>query len=94
MTDHNAYAEKMKTKIDEWAAEIEKLQAKSGQIQAQAKGEYEQKIAELKKRQAEAEASWKKMQAAGEASWADMQSAFETSYNAFTEAARNASKRF
>lgn len=94
MTDHTAYAEKMKAKIDEWAAEIEKLQARSGQIQTQAKAEYEKQIAELKKRQADAEASWKKMQAAGEASWADMRSAFETSFNAFTEAARNASKRF
>ncbi|MBC7155850.1 MAG: hypothetical protein H5U19_14880 [Rhodobacteraceae bacterium] len=94
MTDHNAYADQMKAKIDEWAAEIDKLQAKSAEVQVGAKAEYDKQIAALKTRQAEAEANWKKMQTASAASWADMRAAFETSYKAFADAASSAVKRF
>lgn len=47
MSEKDAYVEKMKAKLDEWNAEIDKLQAKAKQAEADAEIQYNDEISAL-----------------------------------------------
>ena len=49
MTDRSAYVDKMKAKVDEWTADIEKMQAKAKGAQADARIEYGKQLDEMRK---------------------------------------------
>ena len=46
----DAYVQKLKAQLDEWNADINKLEAKSHQAEAGAKIEYHKRIADLRER--------------------------------------------
>jgi SMC interacting uncharacterized protein involved in chromosome segregation len=49
MHDRDAYVQKMKAKLDEWNAELEKLSAKADVAEANAKLKYNEQIKMLRK---------------------------------------------
>jgi hypothetical protein len=51
MSNRDAYVRKLKAKLDEWNAEIDKLQAKAELAEAEAKIEYEKQLADLRAKQ-------------------------------------------
>ena len=54
MIDRDAYVEKVKANIDQWNAEIDKLQANAREAQADAKIQYEKQLADMRKQRDEA----------------------------------------
>ena len=68
----DAYVQKLKAQLDEWNADINKLEAKADQAEVRAKIEYHKRIADLRARRKEVEDKIGELQQAGEGAWEDL----------------------
>jgi predicted nuclease with TOPRIM domain len=94
MIDRKVYIEKMKAKMDEWDADLEKLQATTQSAQADMKVQYEEQMARLRQQQDEAREMLSKMTEASEAAWEDMRKGMEAAWTATNQAFIDAFSRF
>jgi uncharacterized coiled-coil DUF342 family protein len=84
----------MKAKLDEWNAEIAKLEAKAKQKEADARKDLEEQIENLKAKRSEANEQLEQMSSAGESAWNDMKSGVERAADALGDALNAARSRF
>ena len=86
----DAYVQKLKAKIDEWNADIDKLTAKAEQAEADAKIIYQQQLEELRTKRQDLEGKIEELQSAGESAWEELKQGVESSWeswkNSFSEA--------
>jgi hypothetical protein len=94
MSEREQYIEKVKAQLDQWNAEIDKLQAKADEAEADAKIEYEKQINELRAQRDEAEAKAKELQETSNDAWADMKAGFDRAWDSLSNAFANAMSRF
>jgi chromosome segregation ATPase len=94
MSEREQYIEKVKAQLDQWNAEIEKLQAKADEAEADAKIEYEKQINELRAQRDKGEAKVKELQEASNGAWADMKAGFDRAWDSVSNAFENAKSRF
>ena len=95
MSDNrDAYVEKMKAKLDEWNAEIDKLEAKARQAEADARIGYHKQIDTLKEKRTNLSKRFDDLRQSGESAWKDMKSGVELAANSLSEALRSAQSRF
>ena len=90
----DAFVKKMKAKMDEWNAEIDKLEAQSRQKEADLQTDYEKRIAELKRKRQEVRQQLEKLQQSGESAWEDLKSGVELAAVALGDALKSARARF
>jgi len=90
----DAFVQKVKAKVDEWNAEIDRLSARADQAEADARIEYHDEIKRLKQYRDDAEHKLKQIQEAGQEAWEDLRSGAEMAYDAMSEAINSARKRF
>jgi len=81
MSTRDAYLEKLKAKLDEWNAEIDRLEAKSRGAEASVRAEYERKLGELRDLRDDARCRADKLESAGEDAWEEMKGGFEEFWN-------------
>jgi len=79
----HAYLNWTKERIDEMDAALASLEAKAGQIKAEAKPKSDELIAELKKRRDEFQTTVKKQAEAGQATWEQTRKQSEAQWNGF-----------
>ncbi len=94
MTDRSAYADKMKAKVDEWTADIEKMQAKAKGAQADARIAYEKQLDEMLRMRDEAQVKMKEAQNASDDAWNDMRTGFQAAWDGISKSFHDAMKRF
>jgi predicted nuclease with TOPRIM domain len=94
MIDRKEYIETMKAKMDEWDADMDKLQSKLEGAQADMRQQYVEQVERLKQQQEEARAMLGKMTEASEAAWDDMRKGMEVAWDATTKAFMDAVARF
>lgn len=92
--NRSAYVQKLKAKLDEWNAEIDVLEARARQKNAEARQDLEKEIENLKEKRAEARQRMEEMQRAGEGAWQDLKEGAEKASQAFGEALSAAKSRF
>jgi hypothetical protein len=80
MNNRDAYVQKLKTKLDEWNATIDKLQAKADQAEAESKIEYEKQLADLRTKLKNVEKKVSEFEHAGESAWEDLKQGLENSW--------------
>ena len=90
----DAYVQKLKSKLDEWNADIGKLEAKADKAEAEAKIEYHKQIADLRSRRKEVEAKIRELQAAGEGAWEDLKQGLENSWEILKTSFKKAKSEF
>lgn len=88
------YVEKMKAKLDEWNAEIDKLETKSRQKEADAREAYEKQIESIKEKRQATRENLDQIREAGENAWQDLKAGFENAAASLGEAIRSAQSRF
>jgi uncharacterized coiled-coil DUF342 family protein len=90
----DAYVQQLKAKMDEWNAEIDKLQAKTDQAEAEAKIEYHEQIEGLRAKRKEVEDKMAELQQTGEGAWEDLKQGLENSWEILKSAFAKAKSRF
>ncbi|GGB43018.1 hypothetical protein GCM10011316_13710 [Roseibium aquae] len=94
MLDRDQYIEKAKAKLDEWNAEIARMQAKADAAEADAKAEYQKQLDEMREKRDEAEARLTELRNASDSAWTDMKAGFDTAWQNVSNAFENAMSRF
>jgi len=90
----DVYVEKMKAKLDEWNADIAKLEARARQKEADVQVSYQDQIETLKNRRNAAEEKLEKMRKGGSEAWSDLKEGLERAADSLGEALRSAQSRF
>lgn len=94
MSTKQAYQQKLQAQLDEWSAEIGKLQAKGDQVSADARIEYDRQVQELRTMQAEARRKMGELKNAGDDAWQDLKAGIEHAWNDLGRATKSAAARF
>lgn len=94
MSGRDAFVNTMKAKIDEWNADIDKIEAKAKQAAASAQAEYQEMLTELRKRRDEANVKLRELQATNESAWSDMRVGFEKAWTDLAGAFQSAMQRY
>jgi len=94
MTEKEQYIEKAKAKLDQWNAEIDRVQAKAKAAEADAKIEYQKQLEEMRVKRDEAEARLKELRDASDDAWTDMKAGFDRAWDSLSSAFDTAMARF
>ena len=90
----DAYVKKMKAKLDEWNAEITKLEAKVRQKEADAQKEFEEQVKTLKEKRESAQRDLDNLLKAGGNAWEDLKAGVERAANSLGDAVQSAKSQF
>lgn len=94
MDDKSAYRQKLEARLDQWRADIDKLQSKAREASADARLEYDKQIDTLRKQQDQAREKLGNLDEAGDDAWKDLKSGFEKAWDDLGTAVKNARERF
>lgn len=90
----NAYAQNVEARLDQWRAEIDKLQAQADEASANAQLNYQKEIDDLRDGQEQAQRKLYELGQAQGAAWKDLKSGVESAWDDLGKAVRSASDRF
>ena len=94
MADREAYVKKLKAQLDQWGAEISKLEAKAEKARADSKIQYEKQINELREQRREAQKKMTEIQEAQEDAWEDLREGADKAWKAMEDAFKKAWSKF
>ncbi|MGB5737520.1 MAG: hypothetical protein WBM40_24085 [Thiohalocapsa sp.] len=98
MSSREDYLNKLKTKLDEWDADIDRLEAKAREAQTNAQAEvqeqYRKQIDNMREMREEAMARYSEMQGAAADAWEAMAEGTEKAWNAWLAAFEEARSKF
>ena len=94
MTDQSAYAQKLRAKLDEWQADIDKMKAQAEQAEADGKIEYDEQIRELRAKRDEMEDKLDALQEANESAWDDVRQGADRAWAEMSKAVQEAWGRY
>mgnify|MGYP000314631334 CR=1 FL=1 len=94
MSNRDAYIEKMKARIDEWNADIAKLEARARQAEADMKIKYEEQLETMRQQREHAREKMHEIQHASEEAWESLRHGMESAWDSMTKAFRDAADRF
>lgn len=92
--DRQAYIEKLKAQMDQWDAEIDKLEAKAREAQADQRVRHEEAVQDMRQRRDEAQKMLKRVQEASAASWKDLRTGFDAAWSDVSKAMDRAMARW
>jgi chromosome segregation ATPase len=93
MTDRSAYVDKLKARLDQWDAEIDKLTAKAAEAKADARIRLDHAIEDLKAHRKAAADKAKEAYDASDDVWEDLKDGFETAMHKLSDAFKSAKDR-
>jgi len=92
--DKDTYEKKMQAQLDQWKAEIDKLQAQSREASADMQAKYQEQIKDLREQRSEMEAQYDKIQAASTEAWKDFKTGADQAWDNMSNAMKLAWSRF
>ncbi len=94
MADRDEHLESFKAKLDDWNAEIDKLEEHARQAQADAKAQYDKQVESLREMRDEAQSKFSEMQNASNEAWDVMLQGTEKAWQAWASAFEDARSKF
>lgn len=94
MSMKQAYQDKLQAQLDQWRAEIGKLQAKAKSSSAQAQLDYYRQIEELRSMQVDAEKKLEELKQSGDEAWEDLKAGIDHAWDTMGNAVKSAAARF
>ena len=76
----DAYVQELKIKMDEWSAEIDKIETIAEQAEADSRMRFQKQLEELRKKHKEVEDKIAELQHASEGGWDDLRQGLENSW--------------
>jgi chromosome segregation ATPase len=80
MSERDAYLQKLKGQLDEWNADIDKLEARAAQASGEAKLKMEQQMTSLRQQRAEAKARLTEVQGATDDAWEQLKKGLDDAW--------------
>jgi chromosome segregation ATPase len=93
-TTRDAYVERLMTQLGEWSADIERLKARASKVSADAKAEYEEQLADLRKQRDALAARVTDLQEASDEAWDDVKQAVQAAWDRAKESFQKTMARF
>lgn len=94
MTSRDEYLEKFKANLDDWNAEIDKLEGKAREAQADAKAQYDKQLETMREMRDDAQKKFIEMQSATAEAWDAMAKGTEKAWQAWVGAFEDARSKF
>ncbi len=94
MTSRDEYLDKFKAKLDEWNADIDKLEARAREAQDDARAQYESQLQALRVMRDDALEQYNQVQSAAVDAWDAMAKGTEKAWQAWVDAFEDARSRF
>jgi hypothetical protein len=94
MSNREEYLATVKAKLDEWDADIDRLEAKASEAQADAQEQYRKQLDNMREMRKEAMARYVEMQGAAADAWETMAQGTEKAWNAWLTAFDEARSKF
>ena len=94
MTSRDEYLEKFKSNLDEWNAEIDKLESNARNAQADAKAQYDKQLEALREMRDDAQTKFSEMQDATADAWDMMVQGTEKAWQVWGSAFESARSKF
>ena len=88
------YLDEFKAKLDDWNAEIDKLESNAQQAQANAKAQYDKQLQALREMRDDAQTKFSEMQNTTAEAWDVMAKGTEKAWQAWNSAFENARSKF
>ncbi len=88
------YLEKLKAKMDQWNAELSRLEAKANEVEADAKIEYKTQLEKLRTRKMELQQKIDELRNTSGDAWQDVKAGIENAWQEFGESVKSATARF
>ncbi|MFZ3207327.1 MAG: hypothetical protein WA140_00610 [Geobacteraceae bacterium] len=85
MSTREDYIRKMQAKLEEWSADIDTLSAKTSEISADVRNEYNEQIASLKAKRAAARQKIEDLDQSGESAWTGIGEAVDSARSSFRQ---------
>lgn len=92
--DRDVYMKKLKAQLDEWNAQVSKLEARMWEAGEQSKERYQKYLTDLKEQQKQAEAELEKLRESSEAAWQEVAEGTERAWREYRESLERAWDRF
>ena len=92
--ERDAYVEKLKEQMDEWNAEIDKLQARADEAQTDARAAYLQHLAQLQSKRQVLKEKMTELHQAAESAWEDVKKGVDRAQKILGESIQSAKSRF
>ena len=86
MSNREAYEQKLRAKLDEWQAEIDKLKAQARGADADARIEREKEAERLEERREEVRRKLEELREAGDDAWDDIRAGAERAWESMSDA--------
>ena len=94
MNTRDAYVEKLKAQLDEWDDELDRLDAKAFEAEANEKIKYEEMIKKICHEHEEAQQMLSEIRETSEDAWEELKEGTENVWNSLKESLRKASFEF
>lgn len=94
MSTKDAYQQKLEAKLREWNAEIERMQAKAEQAEADARVRYQSEIRRLEEERARAEAKLEELRQSSDEAWDELKHGMENAWASLEDAMKRARDKF
>lgn len=88
------YVERLKAKLDEWNAAIDRMAARAREIKAESRAEYEQLLGELKAKRGDAQERLSRLGASAEGVWQELRDGADKAWKELHESFEKFRSRF
>lgn len=93
-TARDKYVEELKAQLDQWNAQLAKMEQMTQKTSAAAKAQYEQQLKDLRQRNKEVQQKLLEIQQANLDSWEDLRAGIEKSWGVMEDSIKQAWSRF
>ena len=94
MSKRDAYVEKMKAQLDQWNAELDRLEARRAEAEADTRLEIERQLASLRSQRDETRTKLRELESASDAAFDDLRRGVDHAWDSMSQAFREAMSRF
>lgn len=94
MSNRDQYVAKMKAQLDQWNADIDKLEAKAKETEADVRIEHQEEIEAIKAQRDQLVDKLEEVENASEAAWEDIKTGAESAWNSLDNALQSAAEKF
>jgi outer membrane murein-binding lipoprotein Lpp len=94
MTNRDDYVKKMHAKLDQWNADIDRLEAKMKAASADVQVVYQRKLDQLRAQRDEAASRLQRLRESSGAAWEELRAGMELAWGALSEALQSAKSQF